>query len=449
MSSVVEPIHRSTQLLQSNRDTSMNLPPVVFAVGYSVRALVEACTQSSLKCVAVDHFGDADTRALSEDRWIPFQMNDELQIARETMLAIEAAKERFCQDNQPLFLLAGGMENLGEAVDQLRCIGTVWGPTESQRMQLRDCRYLKNMALALGIAFPQIQFEHDPAQSDDLPSENWLWKPVRSAGGLKITRAHAGCDGESGYWQRFVAGRQLGVTCILQADRARIVGATRSLAAKDWPGPSEFIYRGSIGPVQLKEEIEYQLIELCVHLSKDLGFSGLLQFDFIQDDEGHLWLLECNPRWTAGMEILLRPSVGGSRSLVVDAVIDNDALWNSATATSICSYAKAVVYAHKTLHLSGSVVEELMRQSQEDTNGTTWLADIPYGAQTIERGHPIATVRTRLQASSELMDEDAVFDQLLKQLRSCSARLLKLIGVSESDFSGEAQASFQGIENTH
>ena len=93
----------------------MNNSPVIFAVGYSVRSLVEACSRAGLDCVAVDHFGDADTRAFAKDRWVQLELVDERLFCQETLSAIERFVASFHSASSFVFLLAGGMENLGEA----------------------------------------------------------------------------------------------------------------------------------------------------------------------------------------------------------------------------------------------------------------------------------------------------------------------------------------------
>ena len=81
-------------------------------------------------------------------------------------------------------MLAGGMENQSLAVEQLRRIATVLGPTEEQRSKLRDIGFLREIAVESGLNFPQSW----ATQSHAHTPRNCLWKPYSSAGGLRIAR---------------------------------------------------------------------------------------------------------------------------------------------------------------------------------------------------------------------------------------------------------------------
>ena len=335
---------------------------------------------------------------------------------------------------------------MGKRVEQLRGFGTVIGPTEAQRAKLRDWKFLQTAAIEAGIEFPQTlspwrtlpasdvladgvladgvladdvladagSVGHEQHKQHEQHEQRWLWKPVRGAGGLKIVHAEKRSEtcGE-GYWQQYIAGRQLGITCTIHEEYCLVVGATKSLDASDWPGPSEFIYRGSIGTVPLSDEADQQITNLCVHIQQQLGFSGLLQFDFIQDTDGRLWLLECNPRWTAGIEVLLGffENSERTRQLILSACISNSsrelnvAVGRKTSSESKRTFAKAIVYAEHEIHLTEQTVRELHRLSQADAGGFTWLADIPHAAQTIEKGHPIATVRASLNDPLNTLSE--------------------------------------------
>lgn len=411
----------------------MNHPPIVIAVGYSVRSLVEACSQAGLDCIAVDHFGDWDTREFAKGRWIQLELIDERFLAPATMSAIKEVVTSCDAGNSFVFLQGGGMENLGEAVEQLRSIGTVLGPSESQRSRLRDWKFLQSAARAAGIQFPKTQAADDSNDFySNLGIERGLWKPLRGAGGLKIVRAENGSATHShGYWQQYIAGRQLGISCAVDPRGCRVIGATRSLAASDWPGPSEFIYRGSLGPVPLTDDALGQVTRLCELLHQQLDYCGLLQFDFIQDADGRLWLLECNPRWTAGIEVLLGHCEDRELARELIDGVFLAALYsepNPAFGNSYRRFAKAVVYARQELHLNEHSVHQLQLQSKCDTGGFAWLADIPYAAQSIELGHPIATVRTSVDEPMSMGCEADTDSQLLLKLLSCADRLHAIIG---------------------
>ncbi len=387
--------------------------PVLFAVGYSARALVEASAQAGFECVAVDHFGDADTWSLANNRWIELQLSEQGLLSNDTRSALQAAVAEFERTGtNSVFLLSGGMENWGGAVEQLREIATVIGPSEDQRRALRNIDFLFDAALGTGIETPALQYNK---VSDD----RWLWKPHSSAGGLKIVRSEfALVDCDSGYWQEFIDGEQLGVSCLMERSRCQILGVTSSFGSAEWPGPSEFIYRGSMGPVALITENQSQIEKLCQQIHERTEYCGWLQFDFIRDESGQLWLLECNPRWTAGMEVFLFvDSVNPVRELL--SMIGFDVSSYPCIQGSANKYSgKAIVYATQTVNLTDDLIVGL--------NQIEGLADRPYGPQRIECGHPIATVRAGLtsdEASEHYKDNRA---KLLEKLKRSAEQVTHL-----------------------
>ncbi len=397
---------------------------IILAVGYSVRALVEACVRSGYATIAVDHFGDADTRRDAKGNWIPLELTETRSLAPASLGALSAVATTAVASGRTLVaLLAGGMENLPAVVAQLETFVTVLGPSASQLEILRNPQHWQAAADAAAVNFPARAMLR-PADDAD---RNWLWKPSGSAGGLHIGwQFPADCGAMSGCWQRYVAGQQMGATCIAHPQGTEFVGATASLAAADWPGPTEFIYRGSYGPLSLSSVHQRQIVKLAEYLRQQSGVRGWLQFDFIEDHQGDLWLLECNPRWTAGMEIfsLAEHSQLIDRQLgATDPEMERKAVRLAASHTGCV--AKAVVYATQDMELSQAVITRLLAQMQrvEQANSwlaNSWLADVPSQPQWVRAGDPIATVRCHCRGA-------VAGENVLPALRQLQERLLGII----------------------
>ena len=397
----------------------------VLAIGHSVRALVEACSMAGVHCIAVDHFGDADTRRFAHDRWIELKLTERGLLSPETEAELQSvATELLKQDKPAFFLLAGGMENLGAACEQLRKIAEVIGPSESQRTAMRDIGWLQRIAAECGLQVPAMR------QSID-DGSGWLWKPLVGAGGLHISRkpdADVESDGvrSEGYWQQFIRGEPIGVSCLVSADGVKVLGATGGFDAEEWPGPLEFIYRGSYGLIVLSPEYESKIAMLCQRIHERTGYSGWLQFDFMREqidgkEPAQLWLLECNPRWTAGMEVLVNAGnvnpVNELLSSLQIADTSNDFHdihdiqdnCDTQSSTSAVSFAKAIVYAKQSIELSQESIDRLC--------SIEGIADLPHLPQRIEGGHPIVTVRAWLRSDSFTKSEAVNKQQLLDKLR--------------------------------
>jgi len=433
---------RSLNTSNDERQTSL---PVIIAIGYSVRSLVEACKLAGLESIAVDHFGDADTREFTRGRWIEFLLDDGDSLSGATFSAIQVMAADFLHARRAVyFLLAGGMENLGRVVEQLRSIAPVLGPTEFQRRALRSMDFLRVVAEAAGLKVPEVQNALHSAETahEDMGSVTtgqWLWKPVHSAGGIKIVRSkHAQSDGEPGYWQAFIQGKQLGICCVLGSKGCEILGATRSFEGADWPGPTEFIYRGSYGPIRLAEKILEQIARLGHAIQARLGQTGWLQFDFIEDNDEQLWLLECNPRWTAGMEVLGYPSDANVICKHLQACGHSVSTFEAGPKHFTAYHAKAVVYAQCQTRLTQTEIQAL--------NQCDWLSDRPFAPQTIACGHPIVTIRVELGPEAIMSSEAAARSQLLQSLAACAKRVQ---GIVESNSSGKAESGIERVEHNH
>ncbi|MEO8270535.1 MAG: ATP-grasp domain-containing protein, partial [Aureliella sp.] len=307
-----------------------------------------------------------------------------------------------------------------ELVDLLHHHFTLLGPTVDQLRQLRSPEYWYACATAAGIDFPETHWRGIPAADDGLfntgvvresaegPTSgmyDWLLKPRRGAGGHAIRRATgkytSSCSiPDSHYLQRKIAGRSLGVYCILHSNgQAELLGATESLTAEQWPGPSEFIYRGSVGSICLTDTQRQQILRLCQVIQSTSDCRGWLQFDFIEDDSGALWLLELNPRWAAGMEILFLAGINpvayhcrAWQSPRDPAISESNMATLSRTDTQ---FAKAVVYADRELTLTPERIERLHRLPRAS------FADLPSHSNSltspptkiVNSGSPLLTVR--------------------------------------------------------
>lgn len=213
-------------------------------------------------------------------------------------------------------------------------------------------------------------------------------------------------DQTTHYCQRHIAGRALGAYCILHSDGCvDFLGASESLSAEQWPGPSEFIYRGSLGPVPLTDAQRTLIVGLCKVIQASSGCRGWLQLDFIEDAAGKLWLLELNPRWTAGMEILflagINPVTHHFRAWgqVLDpATTRQGETWQCSTPHSIpaddVSFAKGVVYADRELHLTEEMIERLHGLPRRSFADLPSFSVLPSAERTqvVAAGEPLLTV---------------------------------------------------------
>ena len=137
----------------------------------------------------------------------------------------------------------------------------------------------------------------------------------------------------------------------------------------------------------------------------------------MEDSFGDLWLLECNPRWTAGMEILV---LAGNLLLVEKHIAashgrddrDSDLAADRATGC----IAKAIVYAAQDLQISQPMIDRMLAQRLLGGASFSWLADVPSKPQLVLQGHPLATVRCQVSGPVALESVLPVLQQLSERL---------------------------------
>ncbi len=390
-------------------------------LGFSCRALAEACVAVNLPVSSVDCFADQDLCELTVKwqqlaNWDP-NLLFSLASASRSRGSSQASTLREALENlksdRPL-LLAGGTENWAPWLEQVRNLAPVLGPNSTQLQKLRDLEFWQDLARRVdGLSFPETAAKPGVAEPRAAKATvaRWLRKSISGSGGLGVQSAMTGeFDGSvSGnhYFQREVCGRVLGACLILPtaARECELVGVTESWAERDWPGPTEFIYRGSFGPVLLSEEQNRILLEVAEEVRRQTGLRGWLGVDFIEDAYGRLWLLELNPRWTAGMEILARagrnPVPAHLACFAPDLICQPslqqiDGVDASSKLQTRVLAAKAVVYAERELRLGEREIASLHKLPRRN------FADIPRlpdGEKEliIEPGHPIMTVRCDTQ----------------------------------------------------
>lgn len=265
---------------------------------------------------------------------------------------------------------------------------------------------------------------------------------LRLCSGEAVGDTAAPAGGTNGGWhlQQHISGRVLGVTCIVQwplqasskaggpgldesqmavQPQIRYLGATESWQADDWRGPTEFIYRGSWGPIGLTDSQQKQVIQAARYLAGLTRLTGWLQFDLIEDHDGLLWLLEVNPRWTAGMEVLHRsglvnPALEHARAW---GVLPQQDLSSDSVESSCKRIGKAIVYCERDLLLSEDVILRLQSLPRAG------YADIPSSrnlGQVVRAGHPLLTV---LADTTVNTGHEQARSQLLQKLQAAERAL--------------------------
>lgn len=367
-------------------NSTCSKPRLVIA-GASVRSAAQCAVRAGFQILAIDQFTDRDLAELG-------------QVA--SLQAISTLGERVWQPwiGAPL-LLCGGMENRLQEVEELLHYGLIGCLSLEILRDLRRCDSWSRWAQSSGLQWPETIEGSATRPNRAYP---WLVKSRASAGGLGVRFWHGESLASFEYLQQWVEGESLGVTFWSDQQESRLVGCMASWSADAFEGPLPFIYRGSVGPIDLSDEESLHLVGFAERVRAETGLIGVWEADFVRNQHGW-WLLEINPRWTSSMELL---EVVHHQSLVEKHVATIAGARQSAgpsprenspqeiqPRTSPGVIGKVIHYAPVDIQPAESMLERLWNHRWDGTwdalRDTNRWADIPATRAAIPRGYPICT----------------------------------------------------------
>jgi len=268
------------------------MPPrsgdTLVVAGVSVRALAESARQAGLQVIALDLFGDADTRAASL-RWAPIGLPGTLAIDGEALRRELAAA---CGPGVLGWVPGSGFEGAPALLDSAPPGLPLLGMAAPEMRALRDAPNFFATLARLGLPHPVTRF------SPPTDAEGWLAKSSGGTGGWHIRRAvEPAADTPGTYFQREQAGEPMSALFLADGQRAQVVALNR-LRVRPL-GRRPCVYRGAIGPID-DAPLRAQVDAALALLVPCFALRGLASLDFIASD-GRAFLLEINPRPSASM----------------------------------------------------------------------------------------------------------------------------------------------------
>jgi predicted ATP-grasp superfamily ATP-dependent carboligase len=268
--------------------------PFVAVVGLSARMLAQSAARAGLNVVAMDIFGDRDTRQHA-GLWFDIGSGDGLAVDRERLVD---ALERTARVPHMLgFIVGSGLEPLARALSEAphlpRFIGNSAGATAAVRHPRRFFALLDE----LDIAHPEVSYIR-PAQAD-----GWLVKHADGCGGTHIELATLQSPWPSSaqtYFQRIGAGRPMSVLFVGARLQASVIGLAEQLTST--MGNLPFVHAGSIGPVDLSADVVAKLSAAIRAIVARTGLTGINSIDFLLDGDD-FQVLEINARPSSTMAL--------------------------------------------------------------------------------------------------------------------------------------------------
>ena len=374
-------------------------------VGASARAAAEAAHRCGLSVDAIDLFGDLD---LSDACRASVVADD---------LTVDAVERAWSELPHPKsysgWLPVGGLENRPDVwslLDQLVGVPASGSAEPRQALsQLRDPACWKLCALESGLGFPETRWRapHGATENPNAdPPARWLTKSTTSAGGLSVSiwepnrdgdnaRTPEGAEGRSSrYWQREVIGADYSALAWCQEGDMEWWGATRQWSGLKACGAEPFWYCGSLGPVSLGRH-ESAVRAFLSRAARETNWTGCLGVDLRLSDSA-AWVLEINPRYPAGAEVLERAS---GRSLAARAAGQDSRLPVSEPSGDSC-WGKLIWYLPAGERRRSRSLDRHVAGFGAEAD----LHDLPRAGLEIVGPAPGFTVTARLPNSSETLD---------------------------------------------
>ena len=278
---------------------------VLAVAAVSARMLAEAAARDGYRVVALDLFGDADTRRVSE-RWYSIGAPGSLQIDAARVLA--ALQELVTRSGDVVigWIPGSGFEGRPELLEAgaslLPLIGT---PPDAVR-RVRDPGQFFGALAAHGIEHPVVRFEA-PADPED-----WLLKDARGCGGWHIRDAAdaraavSSAPAPDTYFQRAMRGVPMSATFIANGSEAMLVGINELIVRPF--GARPYVYSGCIGPVEVPADLARRIGDAVRVLTAEFGLRGWCSLDFMRDGDA-IGVLEVNPRPPASLSLYAQPGL--------------------------------------------------------------------------------------------------------------------------------------------
>lgn len=287
-----EPGHRQSRAAQ----LEVPVRPLLVLAGVSVRAMAEQAKADGFDVLALDRFGDADTRAASRQWWPlpltpgpgaacidPTRWHQTLQHAAALGACGWVAGSGFEAQSELLDTAPAGLPLLGTAAAGLR--------------RLRDPVTFFGALAAHGIPHPPVVHTW-PASST-----GWLLKDLHSNGGAHVHTpgvAELGVPGQAlpphQVLQRQWPGVPMSATFVANGQSAVVLGVNRQLTCRQ--GDRPHVFAGVIGPVPLAPAAAAQVQRALACLVPTFGVVGLGSLDLLVDGAAVV-VLELNARPSA------------------------------------------------------------------------------------------------------------------------------------------------------
>ncbi|ATE60784.1 hypothetical protein CCZ27_13280 [Thauera sinica] len=273
----------------------------VAVAAMSARMMAESVARGGGAVVALDLFGDGDTRAAAE-AWHGIGSAGALRFDDAAFLDALALLAR--QNDVAGWVAGSGFEARPDLIARGASVLPLFGNAPELVRRVRTPGWFYPWLAARQVPHAEVSISR-PAQP-----EGWLAKDARACGGWHVRPAAAAgpACGVGRYFQRRIEGMPLSVLFLADGRDWRIAGIARQIVRP--LGGHAFVYRGGVGPVGLPPPAQEALAAMLDRVVPGLGLIGLNGIDFVLR-AGEPVLIELNPRPTASVALFDRCVNGG------------------------------------------------------------------------------------------------------------------------------------------
>jgi predicted ATP-grasp superfamily ATP-dependent carboligase len=372
----------------------------------SARMMAESARRGGFDVIALDVFGDADTRRAAR-AWSCVGAPDPPRLDSD---ATAAAMARLRTVAGCIGWVAGaGFEGSPSLLARCAAVARLIGNATETMRSVRDPATFFARLAAMGIAYPEI------AWTRPVEPGGWLRKDARGSGGWHIRPVQLGDPRHPDapphvYFQRRREGRSMSALFLADGRDARLLGINELIVEPLRSLP--FVYRGAIGPLTLTPRITRDIDEAVRAIVREWRLVGLNSLDFLLDGEG-IFVLEVNPRPSASMALHDDVVPRGLMRTHVDACLAGS-LPTTMTERAAGCRGYSIVFAEASLRFPSAMGERWL--------DLRWCHDIPMPGESIAEGGPVCSVSARGRSASEVRAELATRGRQVLALLASSTR---------------------------
>lgn len=338
----------------------------------SARLLAEAARREGHEVVALDLFGDLDTRRAST-QWRAIGSPGAMRI--DARLLLDALADLAARRAVDGWVAGSGFDGQPELLERGAALLPLFGTAGDDVRRLRDPRTFFDTLDSAGIAHPAIRYDAPPSP------EGWLLKDAGGCGGWHVRHAPSSSGRSLApgmYFQRVAGGLPMSATFIARRDGVVLLGINRQLVQPI--GSHPYVYCGVVGPVPLQAGLRRTIERDLRVLAAAFGLRGLGSLDLVVDSDTCV-VLEINPRPPAS--VALYPDAGGG-VLTAHVRACRDEPLQPVAAASDTVRGTEIVFARRALKLDAATAAVIAARPG--------CHDLPAAGTSFDAGDPVCSV---------------------------------------------------------